>query len=406
MSALPRLFIACEQAPTPPFDGNNRRSFDLAQALMDRWEIHLLVYPQDEAHAERVRATWRQVPCQFHFLTRRTQGRYWRSLTRGEALPTVERDFAREAEIIRAHTLDPQSTRLILDSHCVAPLTHYFQKGVVVSGPDCMSRQFGQLARHARSLKERLHNRVRQQFALNNERRWFHRAERVHMVSDMDREAVLRVNPQAKVVVIPLGMALPPAETCAPWSSRRGGLIWGNVDFPPVLTGIQEVFRQLDTYPAGFFKDWSLLGKAPRARALELVPNLERSGIQYLEWCEDVSGLLSRTRFVLCPDLGGAGQKNRCLDALAHGCVVLGLREIFRGFEEFAGTAYLELKQLSELAQRVQSVTDSHGDALGSAARSLFRDRFSHAALGRKWSELLEQLSPLMAGNPFGPSAR
>jgi hypothetical protein len=391
-----RLFIACEQAPVPPLDGNNRRSYELARALRDLWDVHLLVYVNDASHRDRVQEAWTDTTATFHFLSKRMRFRYWRSLARGEAMPTVERDFPREAAIIRTNTTNPAFTRLLLDSHCVAPLAAHFKSGVVVTGPDCMSRQFDQLMTHSNSMKARLHNRVRRWFALNNERRWFHLAERTHMVSEMDRDALLASNPAARVEVIPLGMAMPRAEALLPWTERRGGVIWGNVDFPPVLAGLQTIFNSLNGAETGSLRDWTLLGKAPKARARTHLPNLDATGVRYLEWCPDISKLLAESKYVLCPDTGGAGQKNRCLDALAHGCVVLGLAEIFRGFEGKSGDAYFEMKSFAEIPSVLKLASGFKGAQVARAGQILVQEQFSHSALARHWNQLLLSLGPLI----------
>ncbi len=384
----------------PPLNGNNRRVFELARALAPEWDLHLLVYLDGAGQRDAFRQVWSDTQATFHFFERRRRFRHLRSLLRGESLPTVDRDFPAEARLINTLTLAPETTRLLLDSHCVSPLAAHFRSGVVVSGPDCMSRQFGELTKHAKSARERWHNRVRRWFAGNNERRWYHLAEVVHVVSTMDREALKMVNPRANIEVIALGLAEPAESKLRPWQARQGGLVWGNLDFPPIHAGVKELIRIANGHSPGLLRGWKLLGKAPRDRAFAMFPGLADSGMEYLEWCGDVSSLLAQTQFVVCPDIGGAGQKNRCLDALAHGCLAVGLAEVFRDLNGESGRHYVEMGSFSELPAVLALAGTETGSGIAAAGKALFGTQFSHRALAAKWTKLLTAMGPLLPQRP------
>ena len=357
----------------------------------------MIIYVKGDAEGEQVQDGWRDTNVRIHVLRRNPRNRLIKCLVRGEALPTVDRSFAAEAGVIRGIVGGSKDCRLLLDNNLVAPLARHFRNGVVVSGPDCMSRLFGQVAIHARSARERWQNRVRSWFARNNERRWYHVAEIAHVVSEMDRDALKQVNPMADVRVIPLGLEVPSPGKLRPWEERQGGLIWANMDFAPTGAGVRRLLACDRGRLPGFWEGWTLLGKVPRSAAFSLLPTLESSGLEYRSWCDDVSELLGRSKVVVCPDVGGAGQKNRCLDALAHGCVAVGLPEVFRGLGGESGRHYIEVGALGEIAEAVKVAQGPVGAEISRAGEDLFKRSFSHDALAAKWSNMLIDMKPLHA---------
>lgn len=391
-----RLFISCDEPPASPFNGNNRRAYELARALQSEWDIHLLVYLSGDLARQSFLQAWEMDDVTIHFFDRNPRFRLLRSIIRGEQLPTVDRNFAAEALLIKRLTVDPERTRLLIDNVLVSSLVKYFLSGVVISGPDCISRIYAEAARCSDSLISRLHNSIRSVFARNSERRWYHKADVVHVVSWMDRDALMRVNPRANVHVIPLGVDEPPMSCLLPWHQRRHGIIWANLDYPPSCAGVQSILHEADTHHPGLFSNWTLLGKVSFVQAMTKLPSLSTSGIKYLQWSDNLSSLLGSHRFVLCPDAGGGGQKNRCLDALAHACVLLGTAEVLRDLRGYSGEHYFQIADLTSL-QRILSMPQSmHGEVIAQAGQALYRTQFSHSALAQHWSALLKSAGPLI----------
>jgi hypothetical protein len=391
-----RLFISCDEPPIRPFNGNNRRMYELAQALQPEWDIHFLVYLSGDSARKSFLRAWADKDVSIHFFNRNPRLRYLRSVIRGEQLPTVDRNFAAEAALIKALTVDPERTKLLLDNVLVSPLVKYFLSGVVISGPDCMSRIFAEAARCSDSLITRFHNSIRSMFARNSERRWYHKADIVHVVSWMDRHALLRVNPKANIHVIPLGVDAPLEVSLQPWAQRSHGVIWANLDFPPACAGVKHILQLVNIHCPGLFSNWTLLGGVPLDQAMTTLPTLATSGINYLQWTDNLSNLLESHQFVLCPDAGGGGQKNRCLDALAHGCLLVGTEEVLRDLRGHPGEHYCLISDLTSL-QSVLSMADTNlGEQIAQVGQSLYRTHFSHPALAHHWSSLLKSAGPLI----------
>lgn len=378
-----------------PLNGNNRRMYELARALSDQWNVHLIVYLEGNDRRAQFLHAWHGTNCNVHFLRRKPRFRHVRSLIRGEALPTVDRNFQAEANLVEEISNGNPKSRLLLDNNLVSPLAGYFRNGVVVSGPDCMSRLFKQVAIHARTFRERVHNQARSWFARNNERRWYHVAEIAHVVSRMDRDALGQVNPRANTRVIPLGLAGPKIEALRAWESRRSGVVWANLDFAPTRSGVLQLIESVQARSPGALHGWTLLGKATPEAAMAMLPSLGDSGIRYLPWSEDLTALLGASRVVVCPDVGGAGQKNRCLDAMAHGCAVIGLPEVFRDLGGRSSQHYIEITSFPDFLGALETIAGDCGRQMSSEARHLFESHFSHKALGTTWSEMLDGMQPL-----------
>lgn len=385
---MPRLIITCDEPPRPPLNGNNRKTHELVLALCPRWEVHLLAYPEDDADWARLASYWqgRGVVC--HRLDRRLTGRHWRAAAQGLSLPTVTRDFGGEERLVRRLAAEAPSV-LLIDFISGAPLLRAISgPGTVLSGHDCMSHLFGCEAESATTLPARWRNRLRRRFALNAERRFAHLASRMHVVSRQDAAELSKVNPRARVAVIPLGNQ-GPTSPLQPYPGRRTKLIWGNLGSELILIGLRRFLEEAARLPAHDPREWLVVGRVDSARARQLVPQLGRSGYRYEATVDDMSSLLAGTALLVLPDVSGTGQKNRTLDGLAHGCCVLGLAEVFRGMGTPDDRAYVVAADYAGLARRAHDLEPTEAMTLAAAGRALFVRDYSGPAFAAAWDSLL-----------------
>ncbi|MBL9138409.1 MAG: hypothetical protein JNK85_21250 [Verrucomicrobiales bacterium] len=387
---MSRLIVTCDEPPVPPLTGHNRKAHDVLLALRDRYEIHVVAYPRSsDGSWERY---WSPHGVAVHPLTRRNQGRHWRALLQGLSLPTVTRDFEGEARMVSqlAHGIE---ARLLIDFLSGAPLVRNFGRGTVLSGHDCLSRLFAEESRHASSLRVRWRFLVRRRLALNAERRFAHLAERVHLVSEIDAQALTRVNPRARPTVIPIGGTTARSECLRPWEARRPGAIWGSLQSELIASGFEKLADALGT--DGFLRGWRFYGRLPREQALARHPRIQTLGLEYHATMADVGSELGNTRVLLLPDIGGTGQKNRTMDGLAHGCCVVGLEEVFRGMEDWDQPPFVSAETMGELVAVLRGLTETRAAEIGRAARDYFAGRFSLPVLADQWRALFESVNPL-----------
>lgn len=397
------LVVTCDEPPVPPLNGNNRKIHDVLWALAPDYDLEVVVYPISDAQRAALTEYWSDAGLHWHFLTRQTRGRHARAIRERLSLPTVTRDFSAEAGVVRACVVRGTECRVLVDLISGSPLCTRVPGGVLVSGHDCMSHFWRSMAHWAGSWREKWLALARRQFALQAERRFYHLAHRVHVVSSLDVQELAKVNPRARTVVIPLGGRSADPARLRPASERRGGVIWGNLAFGPIAAGARRLVRAMSARP-GAWSEWSLIGGVPAAEAQRRIPELGQTGLRYTERVADLSATLGGARIVVLPDLSGAGQKNRCLDALSHACCVAGMAEVFRDFPGRSGTHFLEVSTPEELARRLEPVTMQEAESLGMEGRRLFETHFTMPALATRWRAALEALPPVPASAFAGSS--
>jgi hypothetical protein len=274
-------------------------------------------------------------------------------------------------------------------------------QGVILSGHDCFSRLFREEGKYAESWRSRLHFQVRRVFALNAERRFAHLADRVHLVSQVDADELQRINPRVKPAVIPLSRATPPPHKLKSFFERNERVLWGNLALPVILRGIRTLLAEAVRKTSGTLRGFLLLGRVPEAEARRLLPDMDALGIRYQAKVDDLNLFLGNTRLVVLADVSGTGQKTRTMDALAHGCCVVGLSEAFRGINNDQETpAFVETANVTELLSRLEELDADSTAAIASTGQALVRKHFSTPMLRHRWQELLNSLPPLRLSAP------
>lgn len=392
------LVVTCDEPPVPPLNGNNRKIHDVLQALASDFALEVIAYPTSADQQAALVGYWRDRDLRWHFLARRTRGRHLRALGQQLSLPTVTRDFAAEAAVVREAARRGVPCRVLVDLISGSPLCTRVPEGVLISGHDCMSHFWKCMAASASSARERWVARVRRHFALQAERRFYHRAAGVHVVSSLDAQELARINPAARTVVIPLGGRSAEPRHLQPECARKGGWIWGNLAFGPIASGARSLLAAMAETPDAW-ADWTLVGAVPEAEAHRRLPELATLNLAYAARVPQLEAGLGRLRTVVLPDLSGAGQKNRCLDALSHGCCVVGLAEVFRDFPGEDGRHYLEAESPAALAKILRGLSATRTADLGREGRALFEGHFTMTALAERWRAALDAVPPLRAAS-------
>ena len=109
-----------------------------------------------------------------------------------------------------------------------------------------------------------------------------------------------------------------------------------------------------------------------------------------------LDSLLGNTHTVVLADLSGAGQKNRTMDAMSHGCYVVGLPEVFRGINNDQETpAFMVAETVAELLSKLEQLDTASMAAIAAAGQALIRKNYSAQNLCHRWQELLNSVPPL-----------
>lgn len=387
------LVITCDEIPVPPLNGNNRKVHDIIKALCGHYQLHVVVYPRATDDEAALHSYWGGSGVILHFIQRRTKGRHFRAVLHQLSLPTVTRNFQAECEIVRQVLIGDPEAKVLIDLISGSPLCRYLSGGVVISGHDCMSHFWKEMGRWAPDRGSIIKAYVRRRFALQAERKFYHLAHHVHVVSRLDEQELLHINPKARYVVIPLGGPSADEKNLLPHCDRYGGIIWGNLDFPPIAQGLHRLLEGID--PGLRLTGWKLIGGLPKSTALARFPLIAALGLEYISRAADLEKILGSVRYLVLPDLAGAGQKNRCLDGLRHGCCVVGLPEVFRDLPGQLGREFIQFESPEEMGRNWPDLVRHDSAMIGAAGRKLFQQHFTIETLGARWRELIADMPPV-----------
>jgi hypothetical protein len=381
----------------PPFKGHNLKIFHIISALVQTWSIHLIVYPSLDREFSAPGEYWSGTGVQVHPLRRRQRPvPKLLSVLKREPIPTLTRDFAGEYQIVTGVIQNGAKAKLLIDFMTGSPLTRRFRDGVVISGHDCMSALFREEAKWALGWIDRLTFRLRKRNAETMERKYYPSASLVHVVSRHDAVELHRIDPRIRTMVIPLSRPVEAHEKPVQLSARKLNVIWGNLGSPAIFQGTKRLLQAFEGQPAKLrSKDWFFIGRLSPDRAQRLFPELRSLGISYIQRPADIDSILSETRLLVLPDVGGTGQKTRLLDGLAHGCCVLGLKDAFLGLDGCAKRAGITCVSFDELLVRVGRLSDAEAQAIGEDGRNLLEEEFSLHRLRERWEDLLDRVPQL-----------
>jgi len=384
------VIVTCDALPLPPLNGHNRKTYDLLRALGARVSFDVIVYPANEVEWERLSCYWKDSRIRLHRLARRSGGKMLRVLWNRHSIPMATRDFDAEYRLITRLREDNPCSLTLIDFLYGSPLVVRLAKPVIISGHDCMSRLFREEALLARGAKQKLVFHIREYLAELNERRYFHIADVVHVVSEDDSNELRRLDNRIKTHVIPIGGEMPDGQNLKLFGERQHKLIWGNINSPNVQAGLRQLFSEALLAKPDVLDGYFLLGKAPFDEAIRLFPEIPKLGIKYVSQVNDISDFLGNCKYVILADSSGTGQKNRTMDALAHGCCVFGTDEVFRGIPSRDSKSYFNGGSTGGILRDLQTVDDSMAAQTGVNGRALFSAEFSLPVLGGKWQELFE----------------
>jgi len=148
----------------------------------------------------------------------------------------------------------------------------------------------------------------------------FNPYQRVVVVSDRDRDELLRLNPALPIEVIPNGVDTYYFRRARANRKARALLFVGNYEYPPNVDAALRLAREILPQVQKRVPDvklW-LVGNAPPPA----VQALASEAVRVTGRVPDVRPYLARAAAFVCPLRYGAGIKNKVLEALAIGCPV------------------------------------------------------------------------------------
>jgi len=223
------------------------------------------------------------------------------------------------------------------------------------------------------------------------ERFMYERYGRTVVISDVDREALLALNPQLQVEVIPNGIDLERFRSQPLRRDEATLLFVGNYDYAPNRAAARLLVERI--LPA-------VRRQLPQTR-LQLVgfnpPSWLRDcageAIEVTGSVPDVAPYLARASVFVCPLQVGAGMKNKVLEALAMGIPVLGTPLSFDGIHIRPGADAIvsDLEQMPEATIRLLE-DSAKCQELAAAGPALVRARYSWEWVASRYERLYDEL--------------
>lgn len=227
-----------------------------------------------------------------------------------------------------------------------------------------------------------------------HERLWYPRFRKAVFVSDIDAGEASRLAPGAHCAAIPNGVDIDyfrPSQPAAAGQAARPSLVFtGDMSYAPNRDAayflIDEILPRLDPAHAPHLY---LVGQRPCARLQNLaMPNVTVTG-----FVDDLRPYLAGATAYVSPLRFGSGIKNKVLEAMAMGKVVIGTPVSFEGIACAPGQdCILAGTSAASFAQEIDQVLRqaAQREEMGRRARALVEEHYSWDSIRKAYGRLYE----------------
>jgi glycosyltransferase involved in cell wall biosynthesis len=274
---------------------------------------------------------------------------------------------------------------------------------VLLSVNDAISLGYLNTARHSSSPLVWARLRLAAKIISRYERRAY-RGRVVHVVSPADRNYLKQLCPSAQVEVVPLTVDSSylrdncytggegPKIVTVPAKFVLPGAAKATLRF---LREAQELLREKRSSV-----ELRVIGPGASLAFRQSLTGL--TNVKYLGWVEDYSKALALSDVIVFPETGGAGTKNRHLQAMALSKPVIMTQEAIDGLGVVPGKHCLVGQTPEQLVECLAFVLDDYprAAAIGRMGRAFVEEHHNVHTVAREWGTLYESLrarSPLSA---------
>jgi len=214
------------------------------------------------------------------------------------------------------------------------------------------------------------------------------------VVSNLDKDRLLKVCPSIKIDVIPNGVDInyfaPTQQNYEPNTLIfAGGMTWY-----PNRDAMQYFCNKIWPLIKTYYPDvkMTIIGRNPPKNILKLSrldPNIIVTG-----FVDDIRPYAERTHVYVCPIRDGGGTKVKILDALAMGKPIVAHPIAIEGIDGKAGEHFLLAKTPAEFLQQISNLFDNHElcKRLSHNGRELAIEKYDFKKIGEKLSCVYESI--------------
>lgn len=207
------------------------------------------------------------------------------------------------------------------------------------------------------------------------------------VVTDEEREEILRAVPDAAVETIPTIQE--PISGVPPLDGRSGIVFVGSFEHLPNVDAASFLVRDVMPHVWRQQADVQLIivGQHPPAEVQALAgPRVEVTG-----WLDDIAAVLGRARVAVAPMRYGAGLTMKTVGAMAHGVPVVSTTLVAEGMGATSGAQLLVADEPHELAAAISALLhDDHlWHRMSDAGRALVQERYEPGAITQRIRALL-----------------
>ncbi len=395
-----RILFVLPSFPFPPGDGGRAKLFNMLKFLSQQHECDLICF--GEGDRTDVAGFRRNLPLFGKVRTVQPPSRILRILGKFlKLMSLLPPSFARYSSSEMAKTIEAEIRQRSYDAvHFdiinMAPYQRNCRDLPSVHSPnDATSLVYLRLSDAAPSMLTRLRLRAASFLLARYERKKYADFSKIHVVSELDRDYLSFLCPDADIEVVPItsGYSKDIAATIPIRESSHGPVVTvcGNFADTSIAEGLRDFLKYVLPAVSAAHKELRVRVLGRRFGTSLLCELQKHPNAEYFAWVDDFEGFLLASDVLLLPDRAGApGPKTRTVQAMALGRSVLGSTVAFEGIRiinGYHGAVYTTQEECRDLLLRLLG-DSALRVSMGIAAAELAADEYSIESVGPQYEAL------------------
>lgn len=274
-------------------------------------------------------------------------------------------------------------------------LNNISHKNIIFSSIDAISLRQKRLRKNTKGALKKISYKAKELFSIYLEKRLFSKASLVHIHSHDDLIYLKKINAKAKYFV---NSIMVPNDFINGSSTANNGnilklLFLGNLSINHISSGLSELLNIFDGEFDKYNMELDVVGRSANEYALTIDKALIKN-VKFFSWVNDYLLVIQQADIIVLPDKMGTGIKNRVLQAMALGKLVIGTSAAFQDIPitnhkhaVIVDDINLFKEELIYFEKRRREI-----ERIGIEARLFVIDNNSQEVICKRWSEAYIQI--------------